>query len=125
MVETSFQQNAGLESILAILLKTDFTTGIFWHGLCKVLLFEISKNFRRGITAIPFVKEVATLRKMNCLEYIVYRTNSKLSNRQCLYLNVDADADANVNANAEMPMPRFPNGPIKNFVNEKKTFYVF
>ena len=31
-METSFQQNAGLDFIPATFLKKDFTTGIFWHG---------------------------------------------------------------------------------------------
>ena len=77
MVETSFQQNAGLESIPANFLKTNFTTGIFWHGFCKVLLVKISENFLRGITGIPLVQEVATLLNMNYLENIVYRSNCK------------------------------------------------
>ena len=32
LVETSFQQNAGLEFIPAMFFKEDFTAGIFWHG---------------------------------------------------------------------------------------------
>ena len=31
-----FSKSAGLESIPAILLKTNSTTGIIWHGFCKV-----------------------------------------------------------------------------------------
>ena len=34
-------KNAGLESIPAILLKTNSATGIIWHGLCKVPFFNM------------------------------------------------------------------------------------
>ena len=34
-----FSAEMCLELIRAILLKTEPTTGMFWHGLCKVLLF--------------------------------------------------------------------------------------
>ena len=77
MAETSFQQNAGLESIPAIFLKIDFTKGIFWHRFSKILLLKISENFLQGFTAIPLLQQIATLLNMNHLEYIVYRTNSK------------------------------------------------
>ena len=72
LVETSFQLNAGLESVPVFFFKTNFTAGIFWHGFWKVLLLKISENFLRGIAAIPLVQEVATLLNMNYLEYIVY-----------------------------------------------------
>ena len=58
-----FSKNTGLESIHAILLKTNSTTGIIWHGFCKVPFFNISENFLRGITVISFVQEVITLLK--------------------------------------------------------------
>ena len=53
-----FSKNTALESIPAILLKMNLTTGIFWHGFCKVPLFEISGNVLRGIAAIPFIQDV-------------------------------------------------------------------
>ena len=50
LVETSFQQNAGLDFISVIFF---FKTSP--KGFCgTVLLFKISENFLRGITAISF-----------------------------------------------------------------------
>ena len=68
-----FSKNTGLQSIPAILLKTNATIIIFWHGFCKLTLFEISEVFLRGITAISFIQDVVTLLKMAFLEHIVYR----------------------------------------------------
>ena len=61
-----------LESVPAILLKTNSTRGIIWHGFWKPPLFNISENFLRGITVIPFIQEVVTLLKMTCLELYSY-----------------------------------------------------
>ena len=76
-METSFQQNAGLEFIIAILLKTDSIKTIIWYEFCKVPLFNILENFLWGITVLPFIQEVVTCGnlKMTYLEYVVYRTN--------------------------------------------------
>ena len=61
-----------LESVPAILLKTNSTRGIIWHEFWKTPLFNISENFLRGITVIPFIQEVVTLLKMTCLELYSY-----------------------------------------------------
>ena len=65
LVETSFQENAGLEFVPLIFFLAWVREGTSF------------KNVLRGIVAIPLVQEVATLLNMNYLEYKVYRTNSK------------------------------------------------
>ena len=53
-METSFQQNAGLEFIIAILLKTDSIKGIIWYEFCKVPLFNILENLLWSITVLLY-----------------------------------------------------------------------
>ena len=51
-----YSKNAGLESIPAILLKTNSTTGIIWRGFYKEPFLNILENFLRGITVISFIQ---------------------------------------------------------------------
>ena len=56
----SLMESSGLESILAILLKTDSTTGTFWYGF-KV--FSMGFGMGSSVTEDDFIK------------YIVHKTD--------------------------------------------------
>ena len=75
LAETSFQQKCRSRVHPCEFIKNGIQHRDFWHGFCKMTLFNISENFLRSITVIPFMQEVVTSLKMNCSEYIVYRTN--------------------------------------------------
>ena len=66
---------AGLESVLAILLKRESTSEVFRYGIRKVAVLKVSENFQQGTFAIkaaalhvcrPAGLQVATLLKMTC-----------------------------------------------------------
>ena len=43
---------AGLESVLAILLKRESTSEVFRYGIRKVAVLKVSENFQQGTFAI-------------------------------------------------------------------------
>ena len=74
-----FRKIESLESIPAVLWKTDSTTVILQYGFGNIPLFKTLENLLRGITAIPFILEPGTSLKMTCFEYIVHRTTLTLN----------------------------------------------
>ena len=68
-METSFQQNAVHPCSF---LKADFTTGIFFSWVLQGTFFKNFENFSARYHSIPFVQEVASLLKINYLEYKVH-----------------------------------------------------
>ena len=73
---------------MRVVSPQESTSGILWHGFCKVPFFKISENFQRCITVIPFIQEVLTLLKMNYLESYIELTFSSKDNFSCVTDNV-------------------------------------
>lgn len=62
---------AGLESVLAILLKRESTSEVFCYGVRKVAVLKVSEKFQQGTFAIQAAGlQVATLLKMTCWQNI-------------------------------------------------------